>query len=343
MKIRRAWGDYLQYLLVRLAAMILGFFPIETNRRVLRWLGDVWFYLPYALPETRIPDSIARLRFMGWSVKLSQRGNKLLNKFREHRRRAEHHVRSSFPQYTEEQVRATARASMQQLAMLAVEVLMTPRLITTWTWARYIKLSRLDEAIRVLLDRRGCIMLTGHYGNWELLGYSLAILGFDIVAVMRPLDNEYLNRYLLDRREQSGLKLLYKKGASRSAEEVLESGGALCFIADQNAGSKGLFVDFLGRKASTYKSIGLLAMQHQIPIIVGCARRASPEFNYEICVNRIIRPEEWQNVEDPLMWITNEYSRAMEEFIRVAPEQYLWIHRRWKSRPKGEGSEEAVV
>ncbi|HUN82519.1 MAG TPA: lysophospholipid acyltransferase family protein, partial [Phycisphaerae bacterium] len=157
------------------------------------------------------------------------------------------------------------------------------------------------------------------------------------VAVMRPLDNEYLNRYLLDRREQSGLKLLYKKGATRAAGDVIDSGGALCFIADQNAGSKGMFVDFFGKKASTYKSIGLLAMEREVPIIVGCARRSSwDRFQYEICVNRVIHPREWQDKDDPLRWITQEYSRAMEDFIRVAPEQYLWIHRRWKSRPKEE-------
>ena len=336
MRTRRAWSDYLQYALVRLVSAVLGMLPIELSLRLMRSLGAAWFYLPHAIPESRVPAAVARLRFMRWAVRLSNSGNKLLNKFREHRRRAEGHVRASFPDFTDAQVSATARASMQQLAMLAVEVLMTPRLITTWNWARHIKLRQLDEAVRCLLARQGCIMLTGHYGNWELLGYTLAVLGFDIVAVMRPLDNEYLNRFLLGRREQSGLKLLYKKGASRSAGEVLDDGGALCFIADQNAGSKGLFVDFFGRKASTYKSIGLLAMDHRVPIVVGCGRRVGPGFEYEVCVNRIIRPAEWESKDEPLLWITQEYSRAMEDFVRVAPAQYLWIHRRWKSRPKGE-------
>ncbi len=301
--------------------MVLGIFSIETNRRLMRRLGGLWFHAPYALAHTN---------------------NRVLRRLGEHRRRAEEHLRHSFPDLPQSRIETLARASMEHLAMLALEVLMTPRLISTWTWARYIKLRDLDEAIRVLLDRKGCIMLTGHYGNWELLGFTLAKLGFEIVAVMRPLDNDYLNRYLLDRRERSGLRLLYKKGASRSASEVLESGGTLCFIADQNAGRKGLFVDFFGRKASTYKSIGLLAMEHGVPIIVGCARRTSPRFEYEICVNRIIRPEEWQHREDPLQWITQEYSTAMEQLIRVAPEQYLWIHRRWKTRPKDEAAAHAA-
>ncbi|MBK8267945.1 MAG: lysophospholipid acyltransferase family protein [Planctomycetes bacterium] len=225
---------------------------------------------------------------------------------------------------------------MQHLTMLAVEVLRTPRQLTVSTWSRYVELRNLDAALRILLGKRGCIMLTGHYGNWEVLGYVLAVLGFDIVAVMRPLDNEYINHYLLDRREASGLTLLYKKGATRSAPDVIESGGALSFIADQNAGHKGLFVDFFGRKASTYKSIALLAMEYDVPIIVGCARRVGVGFKYEICVQRIIRPDEWKSRDDALMWVTQEYSKGIEDMVRAAPEQYLWIHRRWKSRPKGE-------
>ena len=334
MKARRRWIDYAQYLAVRLVAMVLGMFSLDAALRAMRWVGGVWFAMPQALPETRIPEPIARMRLMGWTVRLSNLGNKLLHKFRQHRVRAEDHIRASIPGLTASQVSAIARSSMEQMAMLGVEVLMTPRRITPWTWRRYIRLRQMDEALRVLLSSKGCIMLTGHYGNWELLGYTLAVLGFDIVAVMRPLDNPYINRYLLEQREKSGLTLLEKKGASRSAGEVLENGGSLCFIADQDAGRKGLFVDFLGRPASTYKSIGLLAMEHGVPIVVGCARRRGRWFSYEVRADRIIRPEEWQDREDSLLWITQEFSRAIESFILDMPGQYLWIHRRWKSKPK---------
>ena len=334
MKRRNTWSDYLQYLAVRVVAMVMGMFPIETVLRAMRRLGDVWFKLPEALPESHVPPSIARLGFMGWSVRLSQQANRLLQKFREHRRRAERHIHETFPDCSDAQVSAMAHRSMQQLAMLAAEVLLTPRRITPWTWCRHVRLRKLEEPLRILLAHKGCIMLTGHYGNWELLGYTLAVLGFDIVAVMRPLDNRFLNHFLLDRRAKSGLTLLYKKGASRSAGEVLQAGGSLCFIADQDAGRKGLFVDFLGRQASTYKLIGLLAMEYDVPIIIGCARRISPRFEYEICVDRIIRPHEWKNRNDPLLWITQEYSKAISAFVCEAPEQYLWIHRRWKSQPR---------
>lgn len=333
---RRQILDYAQFLAVRSAAAVFEMFRIETNLHTMRALGAAWYDLPYLLPMTRVPDWLARAPGLSWTAKFAASLNKLVGRFREHRNRAELHIRTAFPDLPPHAVGRMARASMQQLAMLAIEVLQGPRLINRWTWSRYVRLGDLEAPIRVLLGRKGCIMLTGHYGNWELLGFTLAQLGFDIVAVMRPLDNEYLNRYLIDSRERSGLKLLYKKGATRSAEDVINGGGALCFIADQNAGSKGLFVDFFGRKASTYKSIGLLAMEHQVPIVVGCARRLSKRFRYEIVVNRVIHPEEWQSRDDPLMWITQEYTRAFEELVRAAPEQYLWIHRRWKSRPKDE-------
>jgi KDO2-lipid IV(A) lauroyltransferase len=343
MKSRAWWKDYPAYLVLRIISMLLAIPPIETTLRAMRGLGSIWFHVPRALPPLRIPGWIAAAPGMGWTLKIQRATNKLREKFCEHRNRAEQHIRLAYPEWTTAQVEHAALTSMQHIAMLAVEVLFTPRLVTQWTWPRHITLTDLSDAIRILLAKRGCIMLTGHYGNWELLGYALATLGFDIVAVMRPLDNEYINGFLLDKRERSGLRLLYKKGVTQSAQEVLESKGTLCFIADQNAGAKGVFVDFFGRKASTYKSIALLAIEFRVPIIVGCARRTGEGFKYDIEVCRIIHPEEWDGKEDEMLWITQEYSKAMESFVRKAPEQYLWMHRRWKSRPKDEQASPAPL
>jgi KDO2-lipid IV(A) lauroyltransferase len=253
------------------------------------------------------------------------------------RERAREHLRAAYGAAlsVREMDRITLR-SMQQMTMMAMEVLFTPRLVNEWTWSRYIRLKDLGPALDVLLTRRGAILVTGHYGSWELVGFTLAALGLPLTAVMRPLDNPWLNAYLLDTRAKRGLDLLFKKGAIGSADDILRSGGLLGFIADQNAGRKGAFVDFFGRKASTYKSIALLAIEHRVPILVGYARRLSDDFEYEVGCNRVILPEEWSGRDDEVMWITQEYTRAIESFVREAPEQYLWIHRRWKSRPRDE-------
>ena len=119
-------------------------------------------------------------------------------------------------------------------------------------------------------------------------------------------------------------------------EELTSRGASLCFVVDQDAGKKGIFVDFFGRKASTYKSIGLLAITQNMPIVVGYSRRVDNRFYFEIGINRIIFPEEWTDKDDPLKWVTAEYTRAIEDFVREDPSQYWWLHRRWKRRPKEE-------
>jgi KDO2-lipid IV(A) lauroyltransferase len=182
-------------------------------------------------------------------------------------------------------------------------------------------------------------MLTGHYGNWEILGYVLATLGFDTTSIARPMDNPWINEWLLGVREKRGQRIIAKKGATAEVPDVLARGGAVGFIADQNAGTKGVFVDFFGRKASTYKSIALLAMEYNVPIVVGYARRMNDRFNFRVGTTDLIRPEDWKDQDNPMLYITQRFTTAIEKFVSEDPGQYLWVHRRWKTRPKGEAPE----
>lgn len=291
------------YAALRAWATIIQCFPIGWNLHTARLVGRIWWHVH----RKRREIALANLR-----PALGDR-------------------------YSEAELRCIARRSFEHLAQLyLVELVMTPRLVNEWSWARYVKLRALGPALRELLRGRGAIMLTGHFGSYELLGYTICRLGLPITAIMRPLDNPLINDYLVRARQAGGLTLLYKKGATAKAPEVLDAGGALCFIADQDAGRKGLFVDFFGRKASTYKSIGLLAMQKRVPIVVGYAARVRPGFHYELVVERIIQPEEWDGQADPLVWITQTFTHELERAIRRHPEQYLWAHGRWKHRPKEE-------
>jgi KDO2-lipid IV(A) lauroyltransferase len=298
--------DYLLYLAVRVFAMFVHMFPPETNYRTATWMGELVY------------------RFD-----------------RRHRHRTVEHIRRSFPTWSEDRVQRVARDSLTSLVYLGLEVLLTARLITPLRWHRHVRLANLSEALRLLLERRtGVILVTGHYGNFELLGYTMATLGFPSVSVARPLDNPYVNDFVLGVRERTGQSILHKRGATASIEDVLAARGTLAFIADQDAGRKGLFVDFFGRRASTYKSIGLMAMQFDAPIVVGYGRRLDRAFHFEMGVHRIIHPQEWKDKPDPLRWITQEYTTALEQIVRTAPEQYLWVHRRWKHRPNGEPTSE---
>ena len=263
-------------------------------------------------------------------------GGALYRLDRRHRQRTIEHLRIAFPELSPRELERLARASFEHLLHLAVEVCHAPRLIHRDSWSKRLKLTNLAPAIELFNSGKPAIMITGHLGNWEVLGYLLGVIGLRLHAIFRPLDNPLISDWLFGIRQRRGLRLITKWGASQQMLDVLDGGGILGFIADQNAGDNGIFVPFFGRLASTYKSIGLLAMKRNVPIVCGCARRLSQSFQYEIAAADIIYPDHWQSQPDPLYYVTARYMRAIETMISECPRQYLWMHRRWKSRPRHE-------
>ncbi len=293
--------DWLAYVALRVLVFFLYMFDIETNLNFACFLGRLlWKYY--------------------------HRG----------RRRALENLRASFPEKSEHWLRKTGRRSFEHIAMLAIDVLFTPRLVKTYNWRNYSRYKNTERAKWLMQEGRGLLMVAAHYSNFEIMGYLMGLFGFNIYSIARPLDNRFINDYLYGVRKRAGQQIIDKKGAAQLMEKITSTGATLCFIADQDAGRKGIFVDFFGRKASTYKSIGLLALTYNVPIVVGYSKRIGNRFFFEIGVNRIIFPEEWAEKDNPLEWITAEYTKAIEEFVREDPSQYWWLHRRWKHRPKNE-------
>ncbi len=255
-----------------------------------------------------------------------------------HRNRALCNITRSLPDLTQAQVNRLAQATFEHLAQLAMEVCHTPRIIGPDSWADRISLTDMGTVIQLLNSGQPALLVTGHVGNWELLGYLLATLGYKVHALARPLDNPYLNRWLLGIREQRGLSIITKWDATEQMISVIDRRELLAFIADQNAGDRGMFVPFFGKLASTYKSIGLLALSQNLPIICGYAKRTGkPQgCHYQLGTTDIIHPQDWADQPDPLYYITARYMRAIESMVRLCPDQYFWMHRRWKSRPKWE-------
>lgn len=293
--------DWLLYVAVRLLVVFLYLFDVETNLRFACFLGRLlWKYY--------------------------HRG----------RQRALDNLRASFPEKSEAWIWKTGRRSFEHIVMLTMDVLFTPRLVRKYNWREYSRYKNVEHAKWLMQERKGLLMVAGHYSNFEITGYLMGLFGFDLYSIARPLDNKYLNRFLYGVRKRRGQKIIDKKGAAKLMPQITAQGSTLGFIADQDAGKKGIFVDFFGRKASTYKSIGLVALTYNLPIVVGYSRRVGNRFFFEIGVTRIIFPHEWAEQDDPLTWVTAEYTKAIETFVREDPTQYWWLHRRWKTRPKEE-------
>ena len=293
--------DWLAYIGLRLLVAILYLFDVETNLRFARFLG--------------------RLMWKHYA-----RG----------RQRALENLRASFPDKDEKWYETIGQKSCESIAMLAVDVFFTPKLVRKDNWRQYSRFKDAERAKWLSKENKGLIFVGAHYGNFEIVGYMLGLFGFNVYSIARPLDNPFISKHLYGVRENAGQKIIDKKGAAELFDKVASTGATLCFIADQDAGDKGIFVDFFGRKASTYKSIGLLAITNNIPIVIGYGKRIDNRFFFEMGVTRIIFPEEWAEKEDPLLWVTAEYTKAIEQFVREDPTQYWWLHRRWKHRPKAE-------
>jgi KDO2-lipid IV(A) lauroyltransferase len=254
---------------------------------------------------------------------------------RRHREVAHDNLRHAFGPSLDDAARdRLVRAVYRHFFRMIFEMLHIPRTMHLTTWRDRIRLTGHERVLDRMLDGGPRILVTGHFGNWEMAGYLFGLFGFPAATIYRPLDNPHLDRFLKTFRGRSGQKLIPKKGGSEETARVLESGGLISALADQDAGQKGLFVDFFGRPASTFKAIALMAIQYDAPIVIGGAIRTGPGFRYEVACEAILEPADWAHQPDPVRWITQEYTAALERLVRRAPEQYLWLHRRWKHQPK---------
>ncbi len=310
---RRRWQDPYVYAGVISGSALLRTLGPGFSGRLLGEIGDLFGRAPFNRP--RIERSIANIRWC-------------------------------FPEMGEHRAAAIAHASYRHLFMLAGEQSMSAHEYNFARWPHWIELGDVQEAVQLMLSGPS-ILITGHCGNWELLGAWLGALGLPLHAVYRPFDNLALDAWVRRTRSRLGIELVDKFGAADALPIALERNELVAFIADQNAGDRGIYVPFFDRLASTYKSIGLLAMRHNAPIICGVANRSSAtsdaaapqRFQYTINVVDIIKPDDWADQADPLFYVTARYRRAMELMIRRAPEQYLWMQKAWRSRPRFEREE----
>jgi Kdo2-lipid IVA lauroyltransferase/acyltransferase len=291
--------DYLVYLVLRLFVCIIQALPLEM-----------------ALSFARL---LARLAY---------------RVDRRHRQAALDNLGHAFGNEMNEMQRdRTVRSVYSHFCQLLVEIMFLPRRMRLHNWRRFISLKGQRLFVDYLLSGRPLLIVTGHFGNWEMAGYTLGLLGFRTHAVARPLDNPYLDDFLRSFREKTGQRLLAKKGDFDQMQEILAAGGILATLADQDAGQRGLFVDFFGRPASTHKAIALLALEYSVPIIVSLARNVGQPLCYEMATEEVILPEDYQGRSDAVRAISQRFTTALERGIRQAPEQYFWLHRRWKHQP----------
>jgi KDO2-lipid IV(A) lauroyltransferase len=236
---------------------------------------------------------------------------------------------------TEREIRKIAHESFRSFFLTFLEIIKFQHLFSSDEAAE--RISKSAEGIPALFQKAkavhdksgGCIFVTPHLGNWEILPHVSSLLGIPLVVIARPLDNEYLNDLLLKKRTASGQIIMPKRNSFFALQETLKKGKSIGMLPDQST-MKGISVDFFGRKATTTPVPALLAIAHKRPIVVvACCRKAGGR--YEGFVSNPIWPEDHESEKAEIFRITQEMNRHMESIIRKYPGQYLWMHNRWKT------------
>jgi KDO2-lipid IV(A) lauroyltransferase len=242
-------------------------------------------------------------------------------------------LRRAFPDADEAWLDRVRRGAYRHLGREAVEMMRLSRL----SRERIIELTETpqwDEFEAARAEGRGVLLVTGHYGNWEVAAAAVAARGVPIEAVVKRQRNRLVDARIESARRRLGIGTIDMRSAPKRIPRALSQGHAIGIVADQDAREAGVWVPFFGVPASTYRGPALFALKFGVPVYAAVARRLD-DGRYRIEGTRI--PLEATGVlEVDVQRLTGRLARHLEDEIRKDPQQYFWFHKRWKSVPPAE-------
>jgi KDO2-lipid IV(A) lauroyltransferase len=258
----------------------------------------------------------------------------LANRLRIRRAVVRENLQTALPAMTAEDRRQTAQRMWEHLLLMVVEIAHANRVIHKTTWRKHLRIHDMERLLRHLWLDRPKVVLSGHYGNFELAAYLFGLFGVRIFSVARELDNPLLDRFVTEFRESRGQRILPKKGSAPDVAQVLDENGAIGLLGDQAAGPKGCWVEFFGRPASVHKAIGVFALSASAPVLVCSATRRRRLFDYDLRLEGVADPAAGGGETETLTSLSQWYTSLLELAIRREPAQYWWVHRRWRGSPR---------
>ncbi|HYX28571.1 MAG TPA: lysophospholipid acyltransferase family protein [Pyrinomonadaceae bacterium] len=186
---------------------------------------------------------------------------------------------------------------------------------------------------------RGVILFTGHVGAWELSSFALSLLGHPLSFLVRRIDNPKVEVMIDSARRSRGNRTIDKRSAAREMLEILRGGGTLGILVDLNTlDREAIFVNFFGKPASTTFIVAKLALRTGAPVLPVFAPWDETRKRFVLKIDQPLAMERTGDEEDDVRRLTQQYTQVVEDYVRRYPDQWLWIHRRWKTRPAGEKS-----
>ena len=287
----------LEYLLLRAVVGVLRLLPVDVARRVGAAIGTLG-YSPLGIRRPVVVRQIA----------------------------------AAFPGLTLARVQAIARAAYANLGRVTMETALLPAIGRTGVLAMFGGDEGFDAVERAHAAGRGIVLITGHFGNWELAGAYVAARGVPIEVITRRMSNPLFDGYLTTMRERGGMRVIYDADAVKRTPRALREGNAVAFVADQGVlGLASTFVPFFGRPAKTPRGAAVFALRFGVPAYF-CAAVLERDGRYRFVVTPVEITPSGDRDRD-VDALVSRYTTILEEWVRRYPEQYFWHHRRWKRQP----------
>lgn len=250
------------------------------------------------------------------------------------KRVVERQIEAAFPEWDRDRVERTARAAYESLGRTTIETAILPRYGRETILELFNECPTWHVVEHAMAQKKGVILVTGHLGNWELSGSYIAARGVDLEVVARQQENPLFDGYLTRTRHRIGMKVIYDGDAVRRVPRALRNGAMVGFVMDQGAaGLASTWVPFFTRLAKTPRGAATFALRLGSPIIFVAGLR-QPDGTFTATFEHVpvqLTGDKSSDVDK----IVADYTAVLERWVRKAPEQYFWHHRRWKHQQPG--------
>lgn len=295
---------------LKILCWFIGHIPLAISLRIGRGLGSIGFYLD-----------------------------------KKHREIALNNLKASFgDEKTSDEINIVAKRAFENLGMNLIEFCRLPWLKKK-DLAGYIDCEGFDNFKRAYDKGKGVIFLTGHFGNWELMAIFYALKGYPADIVVRDMDNPAIDEFVRWVRTKAGNRIISKGRSMRELLKILSKGGVVGILLDQNVTwAEGVFVYFFNRLACTNKGAALMAISSGAPVVPTFIVRDGKR--HSVIIDKEIEVIDTGDRSKDQLENTAAFTKVIEDFVRKYPEQWFWLHQRWKSRPENDpnrGTERASL
>jgi KDO2-lipid IV(A) lauroyltransferase len=250
-----------------------------------------------------------------------------------HRNVALQNLRVAFGQEkSEKERRSIAKRNFQHMGMMVIEFFRILGMDTE-AYKRKVSVEGLEEALKLLEKKKGALLLIGHFGNWELMGIMSKVIQIPILAIAKPIkQNEKLYRFILGIRDKAGLKIVSPENATQKVLQALSKNWLVAVLIDQRAKrSRGVWVDFFGKKAPTMPGLAVMAIRSGAPVVPAFMIRNGFQ-KHRLVVKKPVELVLTGDMEKDVGINMQRFTRVLESMIREYPDQWIWIHRRWERK-----------